>query len=77
MWKLTKQYLKDVWAHLLGKTEIDEKIIATARDVKKRYKLTMQELQDVAKAINNVGDQLEDVGDALKGKSRRGRKPKK
>ena len=64
MWKLTKQYLKDVWAYLLGKTEIDEKIIATAKDVKKRYKLTMKELQDVAKAINNVGDQLEDVGDA-------------
>ena len=77
MWKLTKQYLKDMWSYLLGKTEVDEKIIATAKDVKKRYKLTMQELQDVAKAINNVGDQLEDVGDALKGKSRKGRKPKK
>jgi hypothetical protein len=33
MWKLTKQYLKDMWAYLLGKTEIDEKIIATAKDV--------------------------------------------
>jgi hypothetical protein len=51
MWKLTKQYLKDVWALLWGKTEIDEKIIANIKDIKNRYKLTMQELEDVAKAI--------------------------
>ena len=28
MWKLTKQYLKDVWALLWSKTEIDEKVIS-------------------------------------------------
>jgi len=77
MWKLTKEYLKDVWALLWSKTEIDEKVIATVKDVKKRYKLTMQEMQDVAKAIKEVGDQIDDIGGALKGKQRKGRKSKK
>ena len=77
MWKLTKQYLKDVWALLWSKTEIDEKVIATVKDVKKRYKLTMQEMQDIAKAIKEVGDQIDDIGGALKGKERKGRKAKK
>jgi replication initiation and membrane attachment protein DnaB len=77
MWKLTKQYLKDVWALLWSKTEIDEKVIATVKDVKKRYKLTMQEMQDIAKAIKEVGDQIDDIGGALKGKERKGRKTKK
>ena len=74
MWKLTKKYLKDVWALLWSKTEIDEKVIATVKDVKKRYKLTMQELEDVAKAIKEVGNQLGDIDDAVKGKGRKGRK---
>ena len=77
MWKLTKEYLKDVWALLWSKTEIDEKVIATVKDVKKRYKLTMQEMQDIAKAIKEVGDQIDDIGGALKGKERKGRKSKK
>ena len=77
MWKLTKEYLKDVWALLWSKTEIDEKVIATVKDVKKRYKLTMQEMKDIAKAIKEVGDQIDDIGGALKGKQRKGRKSKK
>jgi len=74
MWKLTKQYLKDVWALLWSKTTLDEKVIATVKDVKKRYKLTTQELNDVAKAIREVGNQIGDIDDALKGKGRKGRK---
>ena len=74
MWKLTKQYLNDVWALLWSKTTLDEKAIATMKDVKKRYKLTAQELSDVAKAIREVGNQIGDIDDALKGKGRKGRK---
>jgi hypothetical protein len=54
MWKLTKQYLKDM----------------------KRYKLTAQELADVGAAIKEVGNQIGDIDDALKGKERKGRKKK-
>ena len=74
MWKLTKQYWKDVWVLLWSKTSIDEKAIATVKEIKKRYKLTSKELQDVAKAIKEVGNQLGDIDDALKGKKRKGRK---
>ncbi len=77
MWKLTKQYWIDVWNLLWSKTDIDEKALATVKEIKKRYKLTAQELSDVAKAIKEVGNQIEDIDDALKGKARKGRKTKK
>ena len=54
MWKLTKQYWIDVWNLLWSKTNIDEKAIATVKEIKKRYKLTAKELQDVAKAIREL-----------------------
>ena len=77
MWKLTKQYWIDVWNLLWSKTDIDEKALATVKEIKKRYKLTAKELSDVAKAIKEVGNQIEDIDDALKGKARKGRKIKK
>ena len=77
MWKLTKQYWIDVWNLLWSKTNIDEKAVATVKEIKKRYKLTTQELSDVAKAIKEVGNQLGDIDDAIKGKARKGRKVKK
>ena len=76
MWKLTKQYVKDVWNLLWSKTSIDEKALSTVKEIKKRYKLTAQELSDVAKAIKEVGNQLGDIDDAIKGKARKGRKTK-
>ena len=77
MWKLTKQYVKDVWNLLWSKTSIDEKALSTVKEIKKRYKLTAQELSDVAKAIKEVGNQLGDIDDAIKGEARKGRKTKK
>ena len=44
------------------------------KEIKKRYKLTAGELADVAKAIKEVGNQLGDIDDAVKGKARKGRK---
>jgi chromosome segregation ATPase len=77
MWKLTKQYWKDMWVALWSKTTIDEKAIATVKEIKKRYKLTADELADVAKAIKEVGNQIDDIDNALKGEERKGRKTKK
>ncbi len=74
MWKLTKQYWKDMWVALWSKTTIDEKAIATVKEIKKRYKLTADELPDVAKAIKEVGNQIDDIDNALKGEARKGRK---
>ena len=77
MWKLTKQYWKDMWNYVWSKTSVDEKAIATIKEIKKRYKLTAQELKDVADAVKEVGNQLGDIDEALKGKARKGRKTKK
>jgi len=77
MWKLTKQYWKDMWKALWSKTTVDEKAIATIKEVKKRAKLTTKELQDVVKAFKEVGNQIGDIDNALKGEERKGRKTKK
>ena len=74
MWKLTKKYLKDVWILLWSKTEVDEKAIATLKEVQKRYKLTVQEIEDVASAMKEVANQIDDIPGALKGEARKGRK---
>jgi len=77
MWSLTKQYWKDMWKALWSKTTVDEKAIATIKEVKKGAKLTTQELQDVVKAFKEVGNQIGDIDNALKGEDRKGRKTKK
>jgi hypothetical protein len=77
MWNKTKQYCKNMWTSLWNKTTVDEKAIATVKEIKKRYKLTTQELSDVAYAIKKVGNQLGDIKGAVKGKARKGRKSKK
>ena len=74
MWKLTKQYWKDMWKALWSKTTVDEKAIATIKEVKKGAKLTTQELKDVVKAFKEVGNQIGDIDNALKGEERKGRK---
>ncbi|MDP6878071.1 MAG: hypothetical protein QGI18_05685 [Candidatus Marinimicrobia bacterium] len=76
MWKLTKQYWKDMWNALWSKTSVDEKAVATIKEIKRRYKLTAQEMADVAQAIKEVGNQIDDIDDAIKGKDRKGRKVK-
>ena len=44
------------------------------KEIKKRYNLTTAELKDISKAIKEVGNQIGDVGGALKGNARKGRK---
>jgi|TARA_B100000424_G_scaffold261228_1_gene245925 hypothetical protein len=68
---------KKWWTKLWSKTTVDEKAIATVKEVKRRAKNVGQELVDVKDAIAEVGNQLGDVGSAAKGKSRKGRKKKK
>ena len=53
MWKLTKEYWKDVWVLLWSKTSVDEKAVATVKE---------------------IGNQLGDIDNAIKGKARKGRK---
>lgn len=74
MIEIIKKFVKDGWNWLLGKTTVDEKAIAAVKEIKRRYKLTTEELKDVAKAIKEVGNQVGDIDNALKGEERKGRK---
>ena len=76
MWKLTKKYWKDMWNHLWNKTSIDEKAIATINKIKRRAKLTNAEIKDVITALKEVGNQIGDIDNAIKGEARKGRKNK-
>ena len=46
MWKLTKEYWKDIWVLLWSKTTVDEIIIAKAKKIQAKAKA-------VKKAIKN------------------------
>ena len=68
--------LQDSWNAIWASTTIDEKAEATLVEIVKRYKLTANELGDVAKAIKEVGDQLAHVPKAISGKTKRRLKKK-
>jgi len=69
-----KKFIKDAWIWVWGKTEIDEKAVAAATELKRRLKNVKAELKDVAEAIKEVNNQIGDVGDAVVGQKRKGRK---
>lgn len=68
--------VKIFWDWVFSKTTIDEKVIATVEETKKRVKAVKEEIKDVADAVKEVGNQAGDIADAVKGKARKGRKKK-
>lgn len=76
MIQIIKEFFSNAWNYIWSKTTVDEKAVATVKEIKRRYKLTAEELADVAKAIKEVGNQLGDIDDAVAGKPRKGRKKK-
>lgn len=76
MIKIIKEFFSNAWNYIWSKTTVDEKAVATVKEIKRRYKLTAEELADVAKAIKEVGNQIGDIDDAVAGKPRKGRKKK-
>tara|TARA_B100000131_G_scaffold286969_1_gene297275 strand:- start:266 stop:427 length:162 start_codon:yes stop_codon:yes gene_type:complete len=50
MWKLTKEYWKDMWVLLWSKTTVDEIILAKASNIKDKA----NKLRDKAKEIKKV-----------------------
>ena len=53
-----------------------EAVVNTTKEVKRRAKRVKEELKDVGEAISDAADQVGDIADAVKGKPRKGRKPK-
>ena len=66
-------FLKRLWVKLWSKTEVDDKIIAAAKEGKARVKRMGEELCDVGDSLKEVVNQAGDVVDAAKGIKRRGR----
>ena len=57
--------------------DVADKVKAAAKEVKRRGKNVKKELKDVVEAAKELGNQVGDVGKAVKGKKRQGRKAKK
>ena len=72
-----KSLLNRFWFWLRSKTTLDEKAIDVYEEAKSRANEIKKELKDVKKAARNFASQLNDVGEATKGKKRRGKKKKK
>ena len=58
------------------KDGIPDEVEDTAPEVKRRAKRVKEELKDVVEAAKDVVDQAGDIGAAVKGTPRKGRKPR-
>jgi methyl-accepting chemotaxis protein len=56
--------------------DVKEAVQKTTKEVKRRARRVKEELKDVADAAKDVVDQVGDVAGAVKGKPRKGRKPR-
>ena len=45
MWKLTKEYWKDMWVLLWSKTTVDDIVIAKAKNIQAKAKAVKQALK--------------------------------
>ncbi len=69
--------IKSFWNWVLGISTVDEKIVEAINETKKRIARAKEETNDVIKAIKEVGNQISDIPEAIKGKARKGRKANK
>jgi chromosome segregation ATPase len=74
---MIKKISKIFWNWVLGLSTVDEKIIETVEETKRRSKRIKEEVKDVIKATKEVGNQISDIPDAIRGKKRKGRKSSK
>jgi methyl-accepting chemotaxis protein len=73
---MIKRISRKFWNWVLGISECDEKITEVIKETKKRAARVKEEVEDVVKAVKEVGKQMSDIPDAVKGKARKGRKKK-
>jgi len=69
----TFDYNKD---GVVDKEDVEMKVEAVKKETKRRVRRVKEELDDVKSAAKDVVDQAKDVAGAVKGKPRRGRKPR-
>ena len=59
--------LKRFWNWLLGKTTVDEKVVATIKETKKRLNSVKEEFAEAKEAIADAVEQVKDVVEAAQG----------
>ena len=72
-----KNYFIRLWNALWASTDLDEKAEAALKEAKSRIAEMKKELKDVKNAAKDLASQSKDVIDVVKGKKRKGRKPRK
>ena len=77
MCKKLNKWIQNRWTWIWKQTTLDERALAAATEMKNRAKATASEIKDVGTALKEVGNQLGDIDDAVRGKKRRGRKSSK
>ena len=65
------------WDWIMGVKIVEENILKVIEETKKRTKRVKEEACDVVEAVKEVGKQLKDIPEAVKGSARKGRKSKK
>tara|TARA_R110000822_G_scaffold300786_1_gene424295 strand:+ start:379 stop:600 length:222 start_codon:yes stop_codon:yes gene_type:complete len=68
---MIKKIGKIFWDWVLGLTTVDEKIVSTIEETKRRASLVKNEVKDVVKAVKEVEKQLKDIPKAVQGKTKK------
>jgi hypothetical protein len=68
---MIKKISKIFWNWVLGLTTVDEKIVSTIEETKRRASLVKNEVKDVIKAVKEVEKQLKDIPKAVQGKTKK------
>ena len=68
---MIKKIGKIFWDWVLGLTTVDEKIVSTIEETKRRASLVKNEVKDVIKAVKEVEKQLKDIPKAIQGKTKK------
>ena len=68
---MIKKISKIFWNWVLGLTTVDEKIVSTIEETKRRASLVKNEVKDVIKAVKEVEKQLKDIPKAIQGKTKK------
>jgi hypothetical protein len=68
---MIKKIGKIFWDWVLGLTTVDEKIVSTIEETKRRASLVKNEVKDVIKAVKEVEKQLKDIPNAVQGKTKK------
>lgn len=72
---MIKDLFTRFWTWLRNQTDLDEKLVETFDETKRRYNRVKEEIADIKESASDVINQVNDVAKAVSGSKRKGRKP--